>query len=152
MINMDLQTKVPQPLHKKEKITNHRGDDAKIKLDKQLLISKGIGTYNMTQKDYMKFLWTDGSAKVCKILTDPSTAPGGYLLKSIWIININMKAIGGKNASEVPEMLRDFLKQEAYVRLIMPHHMFNEWLNSFYNAGFEVMNHPFGITQGQSFV
>lgn len=43
-------------------------------------------------------------------------------------------------------MLRNVLKQVAYLILLILNYIFNEWLEYFYNADFEVMNHPFVFT------
>lgn len=67
-------------------------------------------------------------------------------MESIRVANTNLEEIERKDVAEVSAIFRNVLKQWPYIALLISNYIFNERLDYFYSASFELMNHSFVIT------
>ena len=90
----------------------------------------------------MKNEWSPDDDKADLVISQPPTSPSRSPVHSVRSTRVS-EEISVEEVKSFPQTIKRTLKPNAYVIIIVPFYAFFEWYSSFYEAGYEIMPHPY---------
>lgn len=116
------------------------------------LNGKRIFPFNMTWEEFHTTEWSTSSKKFDLILSEPPQVPSLSFQRSAAAHRGQVEEIDRKEITKFPLFCKNVLKPGAFVILVIPFYLFGEWYESFYKAGFQVMEYPYVFSKDSSTV